>query len=78
MVSLNDRDQILETARKLPPGTDVSIFPDLPTEISNLRSKLLSERFTLPKHERKKNEVNLHQRISICLTQKGQQRLNKK
>lgn len=54
MVSLIDRDHILEAARKLPPGTDVSIFPDPRPEISDLRSKLLNERFTLPNDERKK------------------------
>lgn len=54
MVSLIDRDEILEAARKLPPGTGVSIYPDLPPEISDLRSKLLNERFALPKDERKK------------------------
>lgn len=43
-----------EAARKLPPGTGVSIYPDLPPEISDLRSKLLNERFALPKDERKK------------------------
>lgn len=53
MLSLIDRDEILEAARKLLPGTGVSIFPDLPPEISDLRSKLLNERFALSKYERK-------------------------
>ena len=68
--SLIDRDEILVAARKLPHGTGVSIFPDLPPEISDLRSKLLQERFALPPGERKKSKLIYTKEFPFVLLKK--------
>lgn len=47
--SLIDRDEILKAARKLPHGSIVSIFPDLPPEISDLRSNDQTNALCFPK-----------------------------
>ncbi|KAK3108492.1 hypothetical protein FSP39_009141 [Pinctada imbricata] len=55
--SLMDRDEILGSARKLPRGTGIGVVPDLPPEISELRSKLLKERRSLPEQVRKDAKI---------------------
>jgi hypothetical protein len=46
--SLIDRDEILEKALKLKPGSGYSIFPDLPLSLAMRRSELSKERREMP------------------------------
>lgn len=55
--SLIDRDEVLQKAMKLRPGTGVSITPDLAPETSKLRSQLLQERAQLSPEERRKSKL---------------------
>ena len=52
--SLIDRDEILEKALKLKPGSGYSIVPDLPPSLAMRRSELLKERREIPEGMRKK------------------------
>ncbi|KAK3091655.1 hypothetical protein FSP39_021600 [Pinctada imbricata] len=51
--SLIDRDEVLDAATKLPPGSGYSVTPDLPPALNILHAKLLKQSWELPPHERK-------------------------
>jgi hypothetical protein len=52
--SLIDRDEILEKALKLKPGSGYSIFPDLSPLLAMRRSELLKDRREMPEGLREK------------------------
>ena len=56
-VSLIDRDEVLDAAIKLSPGSGFSVTPDLPPSLNYLRSKLLKQRWEMPPDERKKHKL---------------------
>ncbi|KAK3106411.1 hypothetical protein FSP39_019435 [Pinctada imbricata] len=56
-VSLIDRDEVLDAAIKLSPGSGYSVTPDLPPSLNYLRSKLLKQRWEMPPDERKKHKI---------------------
>jgi len=52
--NLIDRDEILMTATKLPPGSGFSVVPDLPPILASRRGELLRERSAMSVEERRK------------------------
>ena len=52
--SLIERNEILEKALKLKPGSGYSIVPDLPPSLAIRRSKLLKDRWEIPEGMRAK------------------------
>ena len=55
--SLIDRDEILEKALKLKPGSGYSIVPDLSPSLAMRRSELLNDRREMPEALRKINNL---------------------
>lgn len=55
--SLLDRDDVLERAMKLRPGSGYSVTPDLAPETGRLRSQLLRERALLSVDEKRKTKL---------------------
>ena len=52
--SLIDRDDILQSATKLEPGSGFSVVPDLPPHLATLRGNLLKQRKEMSPEEKKK------------------------
>ena len=56
-VSLMDRDDVMDAARRLPKGSGHSVIPDLNPEASKLRAKLLSDLRAMEDDDRKKHRL---------------------
>ena len=56
-LSLLDRDDVMEAARRLPKGSGFGVSPDLNPEASKLRGKLLSDLRAMEPDDRKKHRL---------------------
>lgn len=57
-VNLEQRDAVLTAARRLPPGSGLSVLVDLPPDLATDRDDILRYRATLSQEEKKKTRVN--------------------
>ena len=72
-VDLQQRDYILNLAKKLPKGTGYGVMVDLTPEISKLRGRLLEKKSELPLQQQKEAKLKYFQKApSIQLVLAGQ------
>ena len=61
-VDLQQRDCILNLAKKLPKGSGYGVMVDLPPELSKLRGRLLKKKSELPFQQQKEAKLNYLQK----------------